>query len=428
MKKLSFFLIFIIIVGLSAGVLFGQAEMKIKQISPKFHFDVINSAPPENFDQSRLTILLEVVYDELLFIKIADGFEATYEMTAVILKGNDQVAGKIWEETVRVDDYQRTNSRSDVSLSNQVFDVEPGKYKVRINFNDTQSKEKFKAEAEVKANDFSENHLSAGAFTFARKVEFEDDKVKSILPDVTNPYKGLSGPSNVYFEIYNPENVDSVQVNYKAEGQSSSSGYKDSFPAKLTGERTALTFQLPVDSLNHDKYKLTIKVSSDDKNIKLVKPFYVRWQGLPRNAEDLETAIKQAHYTATNKEWKKLKKAPKDKKLEVFKKFWKKKDPTPTDSYNEAMDKYYTRVGLANRHFSVMGREGWQTDRGMLFIILGPPDNIIRNDYPSNSKPYQIWQYYSINRQFEFYDDTGFGDFELVYPISIYEIQRYAHD
>ncbi len=426
MRKVLFLMILIAI--LSAASLFSQAEMKIKQISPKFHFDIINSAPPENFDQSRLTILAEVVYDELLFIKISDGFEATYEMTTVILDGKEQVDGKIWEETVRVDGYQRTNSRSDVSLTNQVFDVKPGKYNVRLTFNDIQSQEKFQAEAEVKANDFSDGQLNAGAFSFARKVEFENNQIRSILPDVTNPYKGLSSPSNVYFEIYNHGNVKDVQVNYSAKGQGSASEYKDAFSANLTGERTALTFELPVDSLNHDEYELTIKVSSDDNTIKLVKPFYIRWQGLPRNAEDLETAIKQAHYTANGKEWKKLKKAPKEKKLEVFKAFWKKRDPTPADSFNEAMDQYYTRVELANRHFTVMGREGWRTDRGMLFIILGPPDNIIRNDYPSNSKPYQIWQYYSINRQFEFYDDTGFGDFRLVYPISIYEIQRYARD
>ena len=125
---------------------------------------------------------------------------------------------------------------------------------------------------------------------------------------------------------------------------------------------------------------------------------------------------------------KKIKKAPEAKKLEFFLKFWKDRDPSPGTEENEAMDSYYTKVSMANQNFTVMGRKGWRSDRGMIFILLGPPDEVIRNDYPSGSRPYQIWQYYSINRQFEFYDRNGFGDYELIYPVSVYDIQRYARN
>jgi GWxTD domain-containing protein len=158
----------------------------------------------------------------------------------------------------------------------------------------------------------------------------------------------------------------------------------------------------------------------------LEKTFYVRWSGLPRNAGDLDEAILQLHYIASHDEWKKLKKVPDDKKLEYFITFWEKRDPTPGTKENEAMNSYYARVEMANQSFAVMWRKGWQTDRGMVLIILGPPNEILQNNYPSSSRPYHIWQYYAINRQFEFYDRRGFGDFEFINPLSIVELQRFA--
>jgi GWxTD domain-containing protein len=39
---------------------------------------------------------------------------------------------------------------------------------------------------------------------------------------------------------------------------------------------------------------------------------------------------------------------------------------------------YYKRVAEANTLFTTF-KEGWKTDRGMLYIIFGPPDEVIRN-------------------------------------------------
>lgn len=48
--------------------------------------------------------------------------------------------------------------------------------------------------------------------------------------------------------------------------------------------------------------------------------------------------------------------------------------------------RYYTRVEEANRQFTDL-KEGWKTDRGMVFVLLGPPSEI------SNNLDRQIWYY-----------------------------------
>ena len=48
--------------------------------------------------------------------------------------------------------------------------------------------------------------------------------------------------------------------------------------------------------------------------------------------------------------------------------------------------KYYTRVEEANIFFTSY-QEGWKTDRGMIYIIYGPPNVISRSD------PIEAWTY-----------------------------------
>lgn len=391
-----------------------------------FYHDIVNHASSEDLSKNRIDIYVEVVYDDLQFVKLDEGFQASYELSAVIMDGNNQVDGKIWQQDVDVNTYEMTNSRGDISLTHTDFLLDPGKYKVIITIEDLEGGETTSKEERIDLDKFSKYDLSGSGITFARRVEFENDQIKSIFPEVTTPVKGLGSPTYAFFEIYNQTDSQTGEITYEIRAENSKFEFTDNMPVTFTGERTGVAIKLPVDSLDHDTYKLRIDVKADRKTARLEKDFYIRWAGLPRSAEDLDTAIRQVQYIATQPEWKKLKKAPKDEKLEAFIEFWKERDPSPTTAFNEYMQGYYARINMANDAFTVMGREGWKTDRGMVFIILGQPDEVIRNDYPQGSKPYQIWQYYSINRQFEFYDRNGFGDYELINPISIYELQRFA--
>jgi len=121
-----------------------------------------------------------------------------------------------------------------------------------------------------------------------------------------------------------------------------------------------------------------------------------------------------------------MEKAPDDKKQEVFNAFWKKLDPTPGTDTNELMDEYYRRIAFSNANFSVY-RDGWKTDMGLVYIVLGPPDDIERNPYNVDAtvfrRPvyaYESWFYYDINLSFLFVDERGFGDYRVTNPQDIY--------
>lgn len=98
--------------------------------------------------------------------------------------------------------------------------------------------------------------------------------------------------------------------------------------------------------------------------------------------------------------------------------FWEKRNPSPASTHNLFKEEHYRRMAYANEHFAT-SKPGWETDRGHMYIVYGPPDEI-RSEAGGalNSYGLQIWIYRHIegigdNLSFTFVDRTGQGDFDL---------------
>jgi len=169
-------------------------------------------------------------------------------------------------------------------------------------------------------------------------------------------------------------------------------------------------------TLNMGKYllKITMRDSSGQVFDTSIKAFISRWAGVPASLTDLDKAVDQLIYIANPEDLDYIRAA--DTRLETAKRFiafWKKQDPNPADEYNPVFKEYFSRVAYANEHFTTYSLEGWRSDRGMVLIILGAPDNIDRHPFEYYAKPYEVWQYYNLNKQFLFVDNSGFGDYRL---------------
>ena len=97
--------------------------------------------------------------------------------------------------------------------------------------------------------------------------------------------------------------------------------------------------------------------------------------------------------------------------------FWKTRDTNPATQLNEAYLDYMNRVQKCNEKFSSMGREGWKTDRGRVYLLYGEPSEIERFPNEQDTKPYEIWHYNDIQGGviFVFADLTGFSRYTLVH-------------
>lgn len=120
-------------------------------------------------------------------------------------------------------------------------------------------------------------------------------------------------------------------------------------------------------------------------------------------------------YVASDRERKELLSLPVDKRKEGWEEFWKKHDPTPLTPRNEFEEEYMRRVFYAEEHFS-FGDKGYKSERGKVYIKLGPPDEVESHPFDIDTRPYEIWYYYDRGIKFIFMDINGFGEYRIIYP------------
>jgi GWxTD domain-containing protein len=65
-----------------------------------------------------------------------------------------------------------------------------------------------------------------------------------------------------------------------------------------------------------------------------------------------------------------------DERARWISRFWTELDPTPETFENETRREYWSRVQSANRLFADSTKPGWKTDRGKIYLLLGPPSQI----------------------------------------------------
>src|ERR1700733_6730240 len=71
--------------------------------------------------------------------------------------------------------------------------------------------------------------------------------------------------------------------------------------------------------------------------------------------------------------WKRL--ATDDERQQFIEQFWLRRDPTPDTEENEFKEEHYRRIAYANERFA-SGIPGWKTDRGRIYIMYGPADEV----------------------------------------------------
>ena len=110
--------------------------------------------------------------------------------------------------------------------------------------------------------------------------------------------------------------------------------------------------------------------------------------------------------------------------------FWQKRNPEPDSPNNTAREEHYRRLAYADEHFA-SGVAGRKTDRGRIYIIWGPPDEIESHptggtyDRPSEqgggsttNSPWEMWRYRHLegigeNIEIEFVDTSGSGEYHI---------------
>jgi GWxTD domain-containing protein len=126
------------------------------------------------------------------------------------------------------------------------------------------------------------------------------------------------------------------------------------------------------------------------------------WQSTPAQEQQDEAASPYVKwlqmdvaYIVQDQERAAFKALTTDEEREKFiEQFWLRRDPTPGTPENEFKEEHYRRIAYANQRFTSYVA-GWKTDRGRIYIIYGPPDEI--ESHPKGNQvtayPYEEWLY-----------------------------------
>ena len=84
--------------------------------------------------------------------------------------------------------------------------------------------------------------------------------------------------------------------------------------------------------------------------------------------------------------------------------FYRETDPSPSTPENEALQNYLVLLRQTNATFQEAMTPGWRTDRGMVWLLLGPPDQVVDpfgTDMTQRGRSL-LWEYRSLNLNVEF--------------------------
>jgi GWxTD domain-containing protein len=157
---------------------------------------------------------------------------------------------------------------------------------------------------------------------------------------------------------------------------------------------------------------LTSSILLSEEEKKDLRPKYQQW-------------LKEVQYIMTEIERRAFDKLETDEQRDRFiNAFWAHRDPTPGTPKNEFKDEHYRRWDHANKFLGRdTSREGWQTDMGRMYILLGEPLETKNLIEVSVIYPTKLWFYAADPKKglpahfyLVFYKRSGAGEYKLYSP------------
>lgn len=435
---------------------------------PNTYFDHVTF--PSSDSTSQVALLFRLDYDTIPFLKKNNNTEAPrpeaeyygeVEVSFEIYEGSAKrrsseiptsIYRDVWQDTVWVDTYEKTTSRSDYSQGFMQTTLNAGQYHYEVllpgsnlqirtpanrpgagrdrkmpipkkNLNLSRLDEIEKADFILLKNfEVNSNSFSGEFYNYGNNILYGENY--SVL--IRIPESAKQNPESLSFNLYRltgGANPDSRELRF-SEGISaeqmiifdkvsfSGSGNQVRFNTILNNESGAqyAYIQVPNENFENARYRMTLE-NSETGEVLGGKIIQSRWLDMPVSLYSLDVAIDMLHFIVSESKLEEINSGSDSARERKFREFWAQRDPTPETEFNELMTEYYNRIDYAYNEFSSLQVPGFETDQGQAYILYGPPDEVERR-LPTDAPTREIWHY--PNRRLIFEATTGFGDFKLI--------------
>jgi GWxTD domain-containing protein len=437
MKKIFTLLLFLFI------TVFPQNKMDFEFDYAQFSYDSTSNFVEFYYSFNQASLKAELSDSQ----KVLEG------VLKIFIKDSDKGDTLVYNQwLIKHDVVDTTDLMSQILVGTIGFVLPKGKLQCEVSGIDLHNKENIRTINEViNVVPFLDHHLAVSDIQLASKMIQGSENVNSIfykntyeIMPIPNLVFGKTQPAMFFYtELYNLQDEDLKNSTLKLDQLLFNSRGK--FVKGKTKEISrATTSRVEVGSfilttLPTDTYTLTITIVDTliKKGVSTSKKFFIYNPDVaPEEVSDISTTAAissifgamseeelddlymKSKYISTLSEIEKYQKINTiEGKREFMSQFWKARDEDTQTPENEYFNNYMQRIQLCNQRYTTMGKQGWRTDRGRVFLLYGEPTEIERYPNQLETRPYEIWQYTEIEGgvYFVFADLTGFSDYELVH-------------
>jgi GWxTD domain-containing protein len=99
-------------------------------------------------------------------------------------------------------------------------------------------------------------------------------------------------------------------------------------------------------------------------------------------------------------------------KIQFWHDFWNPTHPESEKPSRETFEEFMDRMFVVNEKYPA-SQISSLSDRGIVYMRFGPPDEIERHPFDREFKSFENWYYYSQAMYLKFVDEKGIGDYRI---------------
>ena len=417
MRKFKIIFLFGLLFIFNGNIALAQRQQQIsKKNIEKFSLSAFTRTVNAR-DSLEVLIYMQIPNYTLQYVKLDTNYIARYEaVIALQTKKGKQIGREVWQDSIVVKDYSSTNSIEENKTLMISYFIPSGKYKVIASLLDFDTKNSSENTIKFNLSNYDKNQYLHEPILLNKSIGnwgFGDGLIPAVHGRTFEIDEGLT------FYISGKVLPDKYTLNTRFINNKEKVLFEKTITDTSLAGIFMHTINLPKEHIEGIGINIKTELVQDQYISEKTKKIIISKPGISHLISNLDDALHQMRYILDSEERQEIKKVSANKKEALFKKLWKHRDPTPDTEVNELMNEYYKRVAYSNIHFESF-IDGWETDRGMIYIIFGPPDDIDRFMAQQRQEPFETWQYYRIQESFTFIGDN-FGHYSLTSPFLGYQ-------
>jgi GWxTD domain-containing protein len=362
-------------------------------------------------DTTLVLVSISIPNRALTFTREGDRYRAPYEVKLSLNRGDIEAATVNAMEIVRVGSFREVNRTDESIIFQHYFHVKPGIYTISATVRDVAGSRGATQQDTVFVPTLGAGHLSTPLLVYEATGRVTLDSAPGLLASPrSSAVFGRDSTVAIYVEAYGQGTrlpIDFVVRNDKG-GQL----LRDSVTLARRGGLFSGVVSVPISTVGVGIAQVSFTRRDTPDSVKA--PLFVSFgEDIPLMS--FEDMLSYLRFFASASRLNALRNAPPEKRATVWAEFLRATDPIPETPINEDMQAYFGRIQVANGQFKMDRNPGWLSDRGMVFVALGEPDQILERQVNQtitttqmgSTARIQIWQYRNYNAQLIFYEETG---------------------